>query len=100
MVPVLLAVASVLLTAIAVGSTAVHLGDTAHDVARAIARGVPESDALGSAHLAAPDARLAVSGDAELVEVTVTQDVDLPVPLLDRFSFTIDRTATVARESA
>lgn len=98
MLPVLLSVASLLLTSIAVGSTAIHLGDTAHDLARALARGVPENQVLATAEQLAPNAHVAVTADSGLVEVTVTQEIDIPVPLLDRFSFTIDRSATVPQE--
>ncbi len=98
MVPVLLSIASVLLTAIAVGSTAIHLGDTAHDLARALARGVPEVEVLSTAHQVAPDADVHVTADSGLVEVVVSQDIDVPVPLLDRFSFSIERSAAVPSE--
>ena len=100
MVPVLLSVTAALLTAIAVGSTAIHLGDTAHDLARALARGVPETEVVDSAQKAAPNAHFALSGDSDLVEVTATQEINVPLPLFDRFSFTIEREATVPRESA
>ena len=95
----LLAVTSALLTVIAAGSTAIHLGDTAHDLARALARGVPESQVLVTAQGMAPQALVQISGDQALVEVLVTQEIDVPVPLLDRFSITIERTATAPRES-
>ena len=100
MVPVLLAITSALLTVIAAGSTAIHLGDTAHDLARALARGVPEAQVRETAQRLAPDARVAIFGNGSLVKVTVTQEIDVPVPLLDRFTFTIDRSATAPRESA
>ena len=100
MVPVLIAITTALLTAIAVGSTAIHLGDAAHDIARALARGVPQAQVLATVHGLAPDARVAIFGNGSLVKVTVTQEIDVPVPLLDRFTFTIDRSATAPRESA
>ena len=99
MLPVLISFASVLLTAIAVGSTAIHLGDTAHDLARALARGVPEAEVMTTAAQVAPSAKVEVKANGGFVEVTVTQEIDIPVPLLDRFSFTIDRSAAVPQES-
>lgn len=100
MLPVLLSVTSLLLTAIAVGSTAIRLGDTAHDLARALARGVSETEVLQTAEQVAPGAQVDVSTHDGLVEVLVAQVIDIPVPLLDRFKFTIERSATVPQESA
>ncbi len=100
MVPVLLSITSVLLTAVAVGSTAIQLGDTAHDLARALARGVPEVEVLATAHQVAPNAELEISADSGLVVVSVSQEIDVPIPLFDRFSFTIERSATAPQESA
>lgn len=100
MVPVLLSVTSVLLTAVAVGSTAIQLGDTAHDLARALARGVPEVEVIATASQMAPNAELEISADSGLVEVSLRQEIDLPIPLFDRFSFTIERSAAAPQESA
>jgi len=100
MLPVLLSVASLLLTAIAVGGTAIRLGDTAHDLARALARGVSKTEVLETAGQVAPGAQVDVSAFDGLVEVSVAQEIDIPVPLLDRFNFTIERSATVPQESA
>lgn len=99
MVPVLLSIASALLTAIAVGSTTIALGDTAHDLARALARGVPEAQVLATADRVAPNASVQISGESGLVEVSISQEIDVPVPLFDLFSFTIERSATAPQES-
>ena len=100
MVPVLLAITSALLTVIAAGSTAIHLGDTAHDLARALARGVPEAQVRETAQRVAPSAHVQIAGGQALVEVSVTQEIDVPVPLLDRFSITIERSSTAPVESS
>lgn len=99
MLPLLLAVTAMLLTALAIGSTAIQLGDAAHDLARALARGVPEYEVLATATAVVPNASFDISGDQGLVHVQARQEIDIPVPLLDRFSFTIERAVTAPRES-
>lgn len=98
MIPVLLAVTVVFLTTIQLGITAVHLTDTAHDLARALARGVSQSQISDQASLEAPDAQLTLSNIDDSVTVTLSQDIDVSIPILSRFSFTFERSATAPLE--
>ena len=98
MLPVLVAFAAMALTAIAITSTALHLGDSAHDLARALARGVPEGDVLTAAAHVTPEAVVDIAEGDETIDVTLSQEIDIPVPILERFSFTIRRSATAPRE--
>jgi orotate phosphoribosyltransferase-like protein len=98
MIPVLLAVTVVFLTTIQLGITAVHLTDTAHDLARALSRGVSQSEITTQANLETPNAQLLLSGTDESVTVTLSQDIEVPVPILSKFSFTFERSATAPVE--
>ena len=98
MIPVLLAVTVVFLTTIQLGITAVHLTDTAHDLARALARGVTQSQINEQVSAEAPDAQLLLSNTDASVTVTLRQDIDVPIPILSRFSFTFERSATAPIE--
>jgi Flp pilus assembly protein TadG len=98
MIPVLLSVTVVFLTAIQLGITAVHLTDTAHDLARALARGASQSQVNEQVSVEAPDARLTLVSTDGSVTVTLSQDIDVPVPILSKFSFTFERSATAPLE--
>jgi len=98
MIPVLLSVTVVFLTTISLGITAVHLSDTAHDLARALARGASPSQISDQANKEAPDARLILSNTQASVTVTLRQDIDVPIPILSRFSFTFERSVTAPLE--
>lgn len=100
MLPVLLAFTALALTAMAITSTALHLGDSAHDLARALARGVPASQVYAAAAQIAPDAVVDITDDEGSVEVTLRQEVSIPVPLLQRFSISLKRSATAPQEWA
>jgi len=98
MIPVLLSVTVVFLTTIQLGITAVHLTDTAHDLARALSRGVSQSEITEQANLETPNAQLSLSGTDQNVTVTLSQDIEVPVPILSKFSFTFERSATAPVE--
>ena len=98
MIPVLLSVTVVFLTTIQLGITAVHLTDTAHDLARALSRGVSQSEITEQANLETPNAQLNLSTTDQNVTVTLSQDIEVPVPILSKFSFTFERSATAPVE--
>jgi Flp pilus assembly protein TadG len=98
MIPVLLGVTMVFLTTIQLGITAVQLTDTAHDLARALARGESQSQINEQANVQAPSAQLTLSNTEASVTVTLSQDIDVPIPILSRFSFTFERSATAPLE--
>ena len=98
MIPVLLGVTMVFLTTIQLGITAVQLTDTAHDLARALARGESQSQINEQANVQAPSAQLTLSNTEASVTVTLSQDINVPVPILSRFSFTFERSATAPFE--
>jgi len=98
--PALLAVTAVFLTAMQVGITSLHLTDSAHDYARALARGVTAEQTEDQARREVPLADLTLELAPGVVTVTLAQDIDVPIPLLSRFSMTIERSASVASESS
>jgi Flp pilus assembly protein TadG len=98
MIPVLLSVTVIFLTTIQLGVTAVHLTDSAHDLARALARGASQSQIDEQVSAEAPDARLTLVSTDASVTVTLSQDIDVPIPILSRFSFTFERSATAPVE--
>jgi hypothetical protein len=98
MIPVLLALTILMITGIQVGMTALHLTDTAHDLARGLARGISLDEIQVQAHSQAPDAELTLTQAEESVTVGLSQEVSVPVPLFSRLSFHLDRSATAHLE--
>jgi Flp pilus assembly protein TadG len=98
MIPVLLALTVLLLTAIQVGMTALHLTDTAHDLARGLARGISFEEIQHQAQVQAPDAQLTLSQADQAITVSLSQEVSLSVPLFSQLSFTLDREVTAPLE--
>ena len=77
--PLLLAVTVGLVWLLAVGAAQVRAVDAAREVARAVARGDDEADAVSRGQQVAPGgARIGVSHDGGQVRVTVTAVVDGP----------------------
>ena len=98
MIPVLLAITVLLLAGIQVGITALHLTDTAHDLARGLARGISIEEIQHQAQEQAPDAQLTLSQADQMITVSLSQDVSLQVPLFSKLSFTLDREVTAPLE--
>ena len=98
MIPVLLALTILMITGIQVGMTALHLTDTAHDLARGLARGISLDEIQVQAHSQAPNAELTLTQADQSITVGLSQEVSVPVPLLSRLSFHLDRTATAPLE--
>lgn len=99
MIPVLISLTVLLLTGIQTGMTALHLADTAHDLARGLARGISAEEIQLQANTQAPDAELAMIEGNHMVTVQLSQQVSVPIPLFSHFSFYIDRSATAPLES-
>lgn len=97
-IPCLLAIGIALLWALGVATTTLALSDAAGQAARAAARGEPAGVVAGLAAQAAPRAQVAVQMGESLVSVALTQQVSIPLPLLDGLAITIQRSATAARE--
>ena len=98
MIPVLLAITVLLMAGIQVGMTALHLTDTAHDLARGLARGISIEEIQHQAQVQAPDAQLTFSQADQMVTVSLSQEVSLQVPLFSQLSFTLDREVTAPLE--
>lgn len=97
-IPCLLAIGIALLWALGVGTTTLALSDAAGQAARAAARGESAAVVAGLAAQAAPRAQVAVQAGESLVSVVLSQQVSIPLPLLDGLAVTVQRSATAARE--
>lgn len=97
-IPCLIAIGIALLWALGVGTTALALADAAGQAARAAARGESAAVVAGLASQAAPRAQVAVQMGESLVSVALSQQVSVPLPLLDGLAVTVERSATAARE--
>ena len=78
-IPVLLAVAVLLVWVVSLAATSLTLGDAARQAARDIARGVPVSDAVGAARDRAPGADVRAEDQGATVRVAVAKEVGAPV---------------------
>ena len=99
MIPVLIALTVLLITGVQTGMTSLHLADTAHDLARGLARGISPDEIQRQANSQAPDAELTMTQGDQMVTVNLNQEVSVPIPLFSRFSFTLDRSATAPLET-
>ncbi len=97
-IPCLLAVGVALLWGLSIGSTILALSSTAHEAARAIARGDSPASVAALAAAGAPRAQVQVDEGSDLVSVALSQQVSIPLPLLEGYRLTVHRSATAARE--
>lgn len=97
-IPFLLAIGVALLWGLSVGSTILALSGTAHEAARAVARGDSPASVAALAAAGAPRAQVEVAEGSDLVSVALSQQVSIPLPLLEGFRMTVHRSATAARE--
>ncbi len=99
MIPVLLALTVLLLACLQIGMTALHLTDTAHDLARGLARGISVEEIQSEASTQAPSAELTLTNTDQFVTVTLSQDVSVPVPVFSNLSFTLERSVSAPVEA-
>jgi hypothetical protein len=97
-IPVLAGVTLALLWGLGLGITALALGDTARNAARAIARGEPADQVAGWVSSQAPRAQVHIHDQGDLVTVLLTQEFLVPVPVLDGAGTTVRQSATAAKE--
>lgn len=97
-IPCLIAVGVALLWGLGIGTTMLSLSDAAHQAARAVARGASPDEVAQLAAQAAPQADVRVQQGDALVQVALSQQVSLPIPILDGYEVTVSRSATAARE--
>jgi hypothetical protein len=95
-IPILIGVGAMLLSAFAVGMSILALGDTARECARAFARGDAIAQVRSLAAQMSPRADITIDEQDDHVVVHLQQDVAIPL-LLGR-TITIDRMAVAARE--
>jgi hypothetical protein len=96
-IPVLIGVGAILLSAFAVGMSSLALGDTARECARALARGDDVARVRQLAEQMSPRAHITFDEQSDRIVVHLQQDVSIPL-LLGR-TVSIDRAATTAREA-
>ena len=99
-VPVLVAIAAMMLWAMGLGVTSLALASQARDVARAIARGESNESAISGVAKGRPKARVLVSESGGIVSVSVLEAVSIPLPLFDGLEMTIEQGAAARREQA
>jgi len=97
-IPLLIAVALALAWALSLGSTALRLADTARQVAREIARGVPAADAIAAAQDSAPGAVVRVVAEGSTVTVVAERTVTAPVPVLRDLSVPLRQAVSIPAE--
>lgn len=97
-IPALAAVTLALLWGLGLGITALSLGDTARHAARALARGDSPAQVAGWIQAQAPRAQARIQDEGGTVTVLLSQDVTVPVPILDGVGTTIRQSATAAKE--
>lgn len=97
-IPFLLSIGVALLWGLSIGSTILALSGTAHEAARAIARGDSPASVAALAAAGAPRAQVQVDEGSDLVSVVLSQQVSIPLPLLEGYRMTVQRSATAARE--
>lgn len=98
-VPVLLAIAAMMLWAMGLGVTSLALASQARDVARAIARGESTEAAMAGVAKGRPQARVVVSETGGIVSVSVREVVSIPLPLFEGLEMTIAQDAAASRET-
>jgi Flp pilus assembly protein TadG len=96
--PVLVLVLALCMSAIAAGLAQVRCVDAARAAARELARDETASVAKGAALQVAPDAAVALTTSADLVEVTVRQVVTIGIPGVSGRPITVSATAVAHRE--
>ena len=97
-IPALLIVIIALLWLSMLGLSYAKAADLAHQAARSLARGADTSVIDDIVERVLPGASVDAGGDGDAVEVTVTQDVSAPVPILSGLTVTVRASATALRE--
>ena len=97
-VPVLIAVAAILVWVIGLASTSLALADAARAAARDLARGVPVSEAMGRAEALVPGSRLEAADAGESIVVVARADVTAPLLLLSGVRVPLEQRVAVPRE--
>lgn len=96
--PLLVAVTLAMVWMLTFGVAQMKTTDAAREVARALARGEPEGEAIGLAERVAPGARVEVTSREGTVVVVVTDDVPSPGGVFDLLSGTTRAEAVALAE--
>lgn len=97
-IPALLIIIVALMWMASLGLSHSRAADLAQQAARSLARGVDSHLVHDTVERILPGAQLGVAATDDHVDVTVTQEVSPPVPLLRGFSITVQGKATALRE--
>lgn len=96
--PLLVAVTLGMVWMVTFGVAQMKTTDAAREVARALARGEPQAEAVGLAERVAPGSLVQVSRDGESVVVVVTDSVPSPGGIFDSLSGTTRAEAVALAE--
>jgi Flp pilus assembly protein TadG len=97
-IPALLMIIIALMWMTTLGLSHSRAADLAQQAARSLARGGDSQVVHDTVQRILPGAHLGVAASDNHVDVTVTQEVSAPVPLLRGFSITVHGKATALRE--
>jgi hypothetical protein len=97
-IPALIMIIIALMWMTSLGLSHSRAADLAQQAARNLARGMDSQAVHDSVQRILPGAQMGVAASQDHVDVTVTQEVSAPVPLLRGFSITVRGKATALRE--
>jgi hypothetical protein len=97
-IPLIISVGIGMLGVLSIGVAMLSVGDIARGAARELARGVPQHSVIETAQLAVPNGEVVIHRGSDLVTVSVSRRMQLPMLSWEPFGITIERSASAAVE--